>query len=64
MVAGAFVMFIIKGLSIMFLARVSENLTAGIRKDLYNAVLRKDFGWHDNRDNSSGVMTAVLASDV
>ena len=31
---------------------------------MYESVLRKDMGWHDNRSNSAGVITATLASDV
>ena len=27
-------------------------------------MLRKEVGWHDDRSNSSGVITATLASDV
>ena len=26
--------------------------------------MRKEIGWHDDRNNSSGVITATLASDV
>lgn len=26
--------------------------------------MRKDIGWHDNRENGSGIITATLASDV
>lgn len=27
-------------------------------------IIRKDIGWHDLRDNSAGIMTSTLASDV
>lgn len=64
MLIAACVLFFLKSSSIIALTRVSENITENIRKDLYNAVLRKDLGWHDDRNNSSGVMTATLASDV
>lgn len=26
--------------------------------------MRKDIGWHDNRENGSGIITSTLASDV
>jgi len=35
-----------------------------VRKDLYESIIRKDIGWHDDRDNSAGIMTGTLASDV
>jgi|Transcript_11191 ATP-binding cassette subfamily B (MDR/TAP) protein 1 len=58
------ILFIAKGSSGIFLAQVAENITMGVRTDLYNSIIRKDIGWHDQRDNSAGVMTATLASDV
>ena len=64
MFGGAFVLLITKSFSGMLLSRVAEHLTTGVRKDLYQAILRKDIGWHDNRDNAAGIMTATLASDV
>lgn len=64
MFGGSFILLISKSFSGMLLSRVAEHLTTGVRKDLYQAILRKDIGWHDNRDNSAGVMTATLASDV
>jgi len=64
MCIGSCFLFVAKAGSIICLSRVSENITENIRKDLYTAVLRKDLGWHDDRNNSSGVMTATLASDV
>ena len=46
------------------LTKVSENITGKVRQDLYESILRKDIGWHDHRDNSAGIMTGTLASDV
>ena len=43
---------------------VGENITMNIRKNLYQALLRKHIGWHDDRSHASGMMTSVLASDV
>lgn len=64
MTCGAFVLLIAKTIAGIFLARVAENVTLMVRKDLYQAIIRKDIGWHDMRENGAGVMTATLASDV
>ena len=64
MLAGSVFLFIAKGGSGVFLTRVAENVIAGVRVDLYNSIIRKEIGWHDDRMNSAGVMTATLASDV
>lgn len=64
MLLGSIVLFIAKGGSGIFLARVAENVIEGVRTDLYNSIVRKNIGWHDDRMNSAGVMTATLASDV
>jgi len=53
-----------KSASLVLLSRVSEKIVQGIRRELYQSILRKNVGWHDSRDNSSGVMTATLSSDV
>ena len=64
MVFAAISMFITKALAIIFFSRLGEKLISGVRKELYQAVIRKQIGWHDNRDNASGIVTATLASDV
>jgi len=64
MLFSSILLFIAKGGSGIFLARVAENVIAGVRTDLYNSIVRKNIGWHDDRMNSAGVMTATLASDV
>lgn len=43
---------------------VGENITMNMRRNLYQALLRKHIGWHDDRSHASGMMTSVLASDV
>jgi ABC-type multidrug transport system fused ATPase/permease subunit len=35
-----------------------------VRHSLYSAILKKSIGWFDSRDNSAGVITSVLASEV
>lgn len=64
MLLGSIILFIAKGGSGIFLTRVAENVIASVRADLYNTIIRKNIGWHDDRMNSAGVMTATLASDV
>jgi len=57
-------LFLAKGSAGVFLAQVTENIIMNVRKDLYTVMIRKDIGWHDQRDNSAGILTATLASDV
>ena len=60
----AILLFLFKGGSGMLLAHVAVNVLHGVRKDLYAALMRKDIGWHDLRENSTGIITSTLASDV
>ena len=64
MVVSSIVIFIGKSLAMILLSRVAEKVVNGTRMDLYQAILRKDIGWHDHRENSSGIMTSTLSSDV
>ena len=64
MIAAAFLIFLGKALGGVMLSKVSENITGKVRQDLYQAILRKDIGWHDHRENSAGILTGTLASDV
>ena len=43
---------------------LGENLTLHIRRVLYIELLKKHIGWFDLRENSTGVLTSVLASDA
>lgn len=64
MFIGAFAMLVVKsGASIAF-AFVAENLTMGVRGDLYETILRKHMGWHDDPKNASGIMCSVLSSET
>jgi ABC-type bacteriocin/lantibiotic exporter with double-glycine peptidase domain len=58
------ILFIAKGGAGMTLAIVANNIIKTVREELYENIIRKDIGWHDQRDNSSGIMTSTLASDV
>ena len=64
MVGGSFAIFITKSAGSILLSRVSNNVVGSVRKDLYESIIRKDIGWHDDRENSAGIMTGTLASDV
>ena len=57
-------MFVFRAVNDAVFRVVSENITINIRKDLYLSILMKHIGWHDDRENSSGVMSSMLASDV
>ena len=43
---------------------IGENITLNIREKLYGALVKKDIGWFDKRENAPGVLNSVLASDV
>jgi len=43
---------------------IGENITLNIRKNLYGAIVKKNIGWFDDRENAPGVLNSVLASDV
>jgi len=64
MVLLSALIFAAKSTAVICFNAVGNNIVAGVRKELYEAVMRKDVGWHDDRLNSSGVITATLASDV
>lgn len=64
MIGASFILFFTVSFGKIALSRAAENLTKGMRMSMYEACMRKDIGWHDDRDNSSGIMTATLSSDV
>ena len=64
MIAAAILIFFGKALGGVMLEKVSENITGKVRQDLYQSIMRKDIGWHDHRENSAGILTGTLASDV
>jgi ATP-binding cassette subfamily B (MDR/TAP) protein 1 len=45
-------------------ALLGENITFGVRQTLYKAMITKHMGWHDDKLNSAGSLTSVLASEV
>jgi len=48
----------------MSFGKISGNLTLVIREKLYDSFLRKNIGWFDDRENSPGVLTGILSSEV
>ena len=64
MVGMAVAIMLAKALATILFAKVGQNIIAGVRAELYESVLRKEIGWHDDRANSAGVITATLQSDV
>ena len=47
-----------------FFSLLGENVTFQIRKDLYATILRKNMGWFDLRENSTGVISSTMATDT
>jgi ATP-binding cassette subfamily B (MDR/TAP) protein 1 len=43
---------------------MAENITMKLRSQLYSAILRKDIGYFDKKDNAPGVISASMASDA
>lgn len=43
---------------------VAENVTWIMRGKLYEAIVKKEIGWFDDRQNAPGVLTSILASDI
>ena len=64
LVGIAILAFVAKCLAFGAFSWVAQNIVLGIRRDLYLAILRKEIAWHDDRENASGMMSAMLASDV
>ena len=45
-------------------ATLSEKVTYKMRFTLYDAILSKNIGWFDLRENSVGSLSATMASDT
>ena len=45
-------------------AFIQKNISTGMRDSLYTSVLRKDLGWHDQKENSSGVISTMLNAQI
>ncbi len=43
---------------------IGENITLGMRKILYDSLIRKHMGFFDKRENSPGVLSSVLATEA
>ena len=64
MLGASTMLFICKGIAGLLLSQIAEEITQGFRAEMYESVIRKPIGWHDQRDNGAGIMTATLSSDV
>jgi ABC-type multidrug transport system fused ATPase/permease subunit len=60
----AFLAFISNFLSEALFSKLGENITLNVRADLYAQMIKKQIGWHDDTVNSSGILGAILSSDV
>lgn len=54
--------FAVSGRAIFF-GYIGENITMNMRKNLYESVMRKHMGWHDDRRHNSGVVTSLLSGE-
>lgn len=50
--------------SLYFFSYLGENVTMKIRKELYESILRKNIGWHDQQDHSPAVLTSIMAEET
>lgn len=41
-----------------------ENLTLSLRAKLFEAILRKNVGWFDNKYRAPGILTNIIAEDI
>lgn len=60
----AIISFLTNSLGRFSFGLLGENMTLNMRKILYQTLLKKNIGWFDLRENSTGVLTSVLASDA
>ncbi|KAM8771060.1 ATP-binding cassette sub-family B member 5 [Rhynchonycteris naso] len=56
-----FVSYFIQGL---FYGRAGEILTMRLRHLAFKAMLYQDISWFDNKENSTGALTTILATDI
>lgn len=35
-----------------------------IRQEIYESIIRKNIGWHDEQDHSPAVLTSIMAEDT
>lgn len=47
-----------------YLAHVGQNISMNMRSVVYNSIMTKQIGWHDDRDNAPGVLSNVLSKEV
>lgn len=64
MFIGALVALVLNFISKWMFGIVGENITLNVRRDLYQSIIRKHVGWHDDQENAAGILSSTLASDV
>lgn len=64
MVGGAVLSFFLNWVAKFAFGRVGENITLKVRQKLYENILVKQIGWHDDSQNAAGIMSTLLAQDV
>ena len=59
------ILSVVMGLAVVFEKTVfgitGENITLKMRETLYESIIKKHIGFFDDRDNSPGILTTVLA---
>mmetsp|Transcript_42048 Transcript_42048/g.30259 ORF Transcript_42048/g.30259 Transcript_42048/m.30259 type:complete len:197 (-) Transcript_42048:1653-2243(-) len=53
-----------QGIGKYYLAHVGENISMNMRSVIYTSIMKKEIGWHDDRENAPGVLSNTLAKDV
>ena len=60
---AGFLVFLIQAVNRYWLQILSFTMTKYIRKDLYNSMVNQPIQFYDNKENATGQLTGVLASD-
>jgi ATP-binding cassette subfamily B (MDR/TAP) protein 1 len=61
---SAFAAFVCGFLQILSFGIVGENVALRLRQQLYFTILQKHIGWFDSKDNTPGILSSTMATDV
>ena len=64
MLGCSIIVLFVKTAQSIFTSTIVKNVTNGMRREVYEKVLRKDIGWHDLRENNAGVVGNILNHHV
>jgi len=64
MLGVSFAYLIMPTLSRFIFGILGESMTKKVRMMLYESLLKKPISWFDKRENSAGVLTMVLSSEI